>query len=48
VALNWLIGQENVVAIPKTSNPLHLLDIVGAVGWRLSLDDALTLSDAFV
>jgi diketogulonate reductase-like aldo/keto reductase len=48
VALNWLIGQENVVAIPKTSNPLHLLDIAGAVGWRLGLDDALTLSDAFI
>jgi len=48
VALNWLIGQENVVTIPKASNPLHLLDIVGAVGWRLGLDDALTLADAFV
>jgi len=48
VALNWLIGQENVVAIPKSSNPLHLLDIVGAVGWRLGVDDSLTLADSFI
>jgi len=48
VALNWLITQENVVAIPKSSNPVHLLDLVGAVGWRLRLEDALTLSDAFI
>ena len=48
VALNWLITQGNVVAIPKSSNPVHLLDIMGAVGWRLNLEDALTLADAFI
>jgi diketogulonate reductase-like aldo/keto reductase len=48
VALNWLISQGNVVAIPKSSNPVHLLDIVGALDWRLKMDDALTLADAFV
>jgi diketogulonate reductase-like aldo/keto reductase len=48
VALNWLVTQENVVAIPKSSNPVHLLDIAGAVGWRLKLDDAITLADAFI
>ena len=48
VALNWLIGQEGVVAIPKSSNPLHLLDVVGAVGWRLAPEDALALADSFV
>jgi len=48
VALNWLITQGNVVAIPKSSNPVHLLDIMGAVGWRLNLADTLTLADAFI
>jgi len=48
VALNWLISQENVVAIPKTSNPVHLLDIVGAVGWEIGLEDSLRLSQGFI
>ena len=48
VALNWLISQDNVVAIPKSSNPVHLLDIVGAVGWELGLEDSIRLSHAFV
>jgi len=48
VALNWLISQENVVAIPKSSNPVHLLDIVGAVGWELGLEDSIRLSQAFI
>jgi diketogulonate reductase-like aldo/keto reductase len=48
VALNWLITQENVVAIPKSSNPIHLLDIMGAVGWEMSIEDSLTLSDSFI
>ncbi len=48
VALNWLVSQENVVAIPKSSNPVHLLDIVGAVGWELSLEDSIRLSQGFI
>ena len=48
VALNWLITQENVLAIPKSSNPVHLLDIMGAVGWEMSVEDSLTLADAFI
>ena len=48
VALNWLISQENVLAIPKTSNPVHLLDIVGAVGWEMGLEDSLRLSYGFI
>ena len=48
VALNWLVSQENVVAIPKTSNPVHLLDIVGAVGWEMELEDSLRLSYGFI
>ncbi|MBN2334214.1 aldo/keto reductase [Candidatus Bathyarchaeota archaeon] len=48
VALNWLVTQENVVAIPKTSNPVHLLELMGAVDWELGLEDSIKLSDAFI
>ncbi|MFB0543747.1 MAG: aldo/keto reductase [Candidatus Bathyarchaeia archaeon] len=47
VSLNWLIGQEKVVAIPKASNPRHLQDNVGAVGWRMSEEDSERLARAF-
>ncbi len=36
VALNYLISRPMVVAIPKTENESHLLEIKGALGWRLS------------
>jgi diketogulonate reductase-like aldo/keto reductase len=48
IALNWLITQENVVAIPKSSNPVHLLDIAGAIEFELSEADALILADSFI
>jgi diketogulonate reductase-like aldo/keto reductase len=48
VALNWLIRQENVVAIPKSSNPVHLLDIVGATDWEMMAEDSFNLADSFV
>ncbi len=47
VSLNWLISQENVVAIPKASNPVHLRDNLGAVGWKLDEDDQQRLVVAF-
>ena len=47
VALNWLISQENVIAIPKSSNPEHLAEITGSIGWRLKEKDAKMLSEAF-
>jgi diketogulonate reductase-like aldo/keto reductase len=39
VALNWVISQENVVAIPKASSVQHAIDDCGASGWRLSPQD---------
>jgi diketogulonate reductase-like aldo/keto reductase len=48
VALNWLISQDKVLAIPKTSNPVHLLDIVGAIGWELGLEDSIKLAQGFI
>lgn len=48
VALNWLMGQEGVVAIPKSSNPIHLLDNMGALGWRMEPEDARRLARSFL
>jgi diketogulonate reductase-like aldo/keto reductase len=47
VSLNWLISQENVVAIPKASNPVHLRDNLGAVGWSLEEEDQKRLAESF-
>jgi diketogulonate reductase-like aldo/keto reductase len=47
VALNWLIVQQNVVTIPKTSNPVHLEENLGCLGWELSIEDIQKLRDEF-
>lgn len=47
VSLNWLIRQENVIAIPKASKEEHQKDNLSALGWRLSDVDAETLSNSF-
>ena len=39
LALNWLISQLGVVTIVKASDPLHLAENVGAVGWRMAEED---------
>ncbi len=39
VALNYLIWEENVVAIPKAGSKVHLEENFGAMGWRLSKED---------
>jgi len=43
VALNWLISKPRVVAIPKASRLEHVEENYGAVGWRLSEEDAKSL-----
>ncbi len=47
VALNWLISQKNVIAIPKASKIEHIKDNSGAVGWKMSKEDFEGLSGAF-
>ena len=47
VALNWVLRHDHVVAIPKTSNPRHLDEILGAVGWRMSDKDYERISEMF-
>jgi diketogulonate reductase-like aldo/keto reductase len=47
VALNWLIVQDEVVAIPKATSPKHIRENVGATGWALNKGDIYTLNQAF-
>ncbi len=45
VALNWCISRENVIAIPKASTVAHVMEDVGASGWKLQLDLARLLEE---
>jgi len=47
IALNWLISQPNVVAIPKTSSAEHLEENLGALSWELSAEDMRRLTKDF-
>jgi diketogulonate reductase-like aldo/keto reductase len=38
IALNWIISQ-NIIAIPKSSNKIHLMENIGALGWQMSPED---------
>ena len=48
VALNWVINHENVVAVPKSSNPIHLMEFMDSMGWEMNLEDRMTLSSSFI
>ena len=39
IAINWLVAQKNVVTIAKTSNPAHLKENLGGIGWNLTESD---------
>lgn len=39
VALNYLVSHVNVIAIPKTENIEHVKEILGSIGWWMSIDD---------
>lgn len=45
VALNYLICQEGVVTIPKSSNLFHLEENLGALGWHLEDKDRESLKE---
>lgn len=38
VAINWLVSQEMVVAIPKAAEVEHVEELAGSVGWRIPED----------
>ena len=39
IAINWLISQNNVVTLSKTSNVEHLKENLGALGWNMEKQD---------
>jgi len=47
IAINWLISQKNVVSLSKMSNPEHLKENLGAVGWSLEPKDIELLKNDF-
>ena len=47
IALNWIISKhENVFPIPRASNPMHVKEDLGAVGWRMGHDEVKAIEDA--
>jgi aryl-alcohol dehydrogenase-like predicted oxidoreductase len=48
LVLNWLIRNENVVAIPGVKGPQHVVDNAGATDWRLTDDETKRLETAVV
>lgn len=47
VALNWLVAQGHVIAIPKASTPKHVVANAEAVDFTLSEADASRIAKAF-
>ncbi len=39
IAINWLISQDNVVTITKSSKIEHLKENLGSIGWQMSKED---------
>jgi len=47
IILNWLITHQNVVAIPKTGNPRHLVDNATSTDFVLENIDIKLIEDSF-
>ncbi|MGC9149013.1 MAG: aldo/keto reductase [Sulfolobales archaeon] len=47
VALNWLMSIDPVVPIPKASKIQHIEENAGAMGWRLSKEDWVAISNRY-
>jgi diketogulonate reductase-like aldo/keto reductase len=47
IAVAWTLRQDNVIAIPKTSDPAHLDDIVASRDVTLTDEDLSELDAAF-
>ncbi len=39
IAINWLISQQNIIAITKMRKKEHLIDNLGALNWRMADED---------
>lgn len=47
IALNWLLSQNGVVTIPKTTQVKHLDENLESFGWKISDDDMKNLTENF-
>jgi diketogulonate reductase-like aldo/keto reductase len=47
IAINWLISKKNIITIPKSTNPEHLKENLGALGWKLSEEYMKKLDEEF-
>lgn len=47
IALRWLIEQQNVVVITKMSNPIHMQENLGAIGWDIDKSDIACLTSHY-
>ncbi len=47
IAINWLVSQDNVITIAKTSNPAHLKENLAALDWRLDPEDIKLLRESY-
>ena len=46
LALNWVIRNDKVIAIPRASTISHAIDACGASGWRMSAEEYEKLGSA--
>ncbi len=47
IALNWLISKRNVLPIPATANPRHLLENLESTNFQLEEEDVLKIDETF-
>lgn len=47
IALNWLISQENVVTLSKTTSASHLNENLGSLDWKMEKEDIEKLRNEF-
>ncbi|HIH89662.1 TPA: aldo/keto reductase [Candidatus Bathyarchaeota archaeon] len=47
VALNWLTTQDGVFTIPKSTNPVHIMEFMGALGWRMTPEESGRLAESY-
>ncbi len=47
IAINWLIAQNNVVTLAKTTNLDHLKENLGAFGWMMETSDVEELRNIY-
>ena len=48
ISLNWVLSHENVITIPKSRNPIHLMEFMDSTGWEMELGDKTELTNSFL